>query len=136
MSLLWWGYLHVDGNIQVKRYFGDWSDILKDVEYSDFVVGVFEPFEAESREEAVRIIMSREVKLKMKAVIRCTRVAERPDYEQIKQFDPEIEQCENCEEDIWVSSISRSVRAESGRANTVMLCKTLCKECVLEEESE
>lgn len=57
MSLKWWGYLHSNGSFQVKRYFGDWDDILKDIKGNDLVVRVVGTFNAESREEAVRIIL-------------------------------------------------------------------------------
>jgi hypothetical protein len=49
---LWWGYSHINGNLQAKRYWGDKRD-LDDAYESDFVEIVVEPFEASSREEAL-----------------------------------------------------------------------------------
>lgn len=50
----WWGYVHENGSIQVKRYF-DQQDIDDAIE-SPFVAKVFHPFEAESREDAIKIV--------------------------------------------------------------------------------
>ncbi len=48
---LWWGYVHVDGSIHVKRYF-DRRDIAEAQE-SDFVAGIYTPFPAADRESAI-----------------------------------------------------------------------------------
>ena len=53
---MWWGYLHQNGTIQVKRWFGDHRDYTEDCEGNDFVQRVVRPFEAQSREEAIDII--------------------------------------------------------------------------------
>ena len=55
-KLLWWGYLHVEGdkNIHVKRYFSP-LDTEEAIE-SPFVKRVFYPFEADSREDAIKKI--------------------------------------------------------------------------------
>lgn len=50
----WWGYEHVDGAYQVKRFF-DQKD-LDEAETSYFVVRVSQPFEAETRAEALKIL--------------------------------------------------------------------------------
>lgn len=50
----WWGYLHINGNIQVKRYFDDRD--LDDAYESDFVSTVFHPFKAAGREAAIKHI--------------------------------------------------------------------------------
>lgn len=52
--LWWWGYQHVNGEIQVKRFF-DARDI-RDAEESNFVKRVFTPFTADSREDALHHI--------------------------------------------------------------------------------
>lgn len=52
----WWGYLHTNGNIQVKPAIWDINDMLADARESPFCERVFEPFEAENREEAIKII--------------------------------------------------------------------------------
>ena len=57
--LMWWGYLHSNGQIQVKRWFGDHKDYLDDCEGNPFVVKVVRPFAAETREEAVKLITER-----------------------------------------------------------------------------
>jgi len=51
-DLMWWGYLHSNGTVQVKRWFGDHKDYTEDCEGNDFVVQVVKPFAAASHEEA------------------------------------------------------------------------------------
>ena len=51
---LWWGYKHVNGTVQAKRFFS--YMIMTDAYDSDFVDTVVPPFEADSREEALKII--------------------------------------------------------------------------------
>jgi hypothetical protein len=53
-KLLWWGYKHTSGTYQAKRYF-DRLDIQEAMEspFCEMVVG---PFEAENRDEALRIV--------------------------------------------------------------------------------
>ena len=55
-KILWWGYLHANGSIQVKRWFGDHKDYTEDCEGNDFVLHVVKPFEANSEEEAWKIL--------------------------------------------------------------------------------
>jgi len=50
---MWWGYLHINGSIQVKRFF-DQLDI-DDAEKSPFVEKITSVFEASNRDEAIRI---------------------------------------------------------------------------------
>ena len=52
----WWGYIHVNGTIQVKRYF-DKEDI-EEAKISPFVARVFGAFDAKNREEAIEKIES------------------------------------------------------------------------------
>jgi len=47
----WWGYVHTNGSIQVKRYF-DKRDIEEAYE-SPFCDIVIEPFECDNREDAI-----------------------------------------------------------------------------------
>lgn len=54
-ELMWWAYLHQNGTIQVKRWFGDHADYTTDCEGNDFVQEVVTPFEAKTREEAIAI---------------------------------------------------------------------------------
>lgn len=56
---MWWGYLHQNGTIQLKRWFGDHKDYTDDCEGNDFVLQVCQPFKAETREEAEIIINSK-----------------------------------------------------------------------------
>lgn len=48
----WWGYLHSNGTVQLKRWFGDHEDYTGDVEGNDFVVQVVRPFKEDSDERA------------------------------------------------------------------------------------
>ena len=50
----WWGYVHISGHIQVKRYF-DRQDII-DAHKSPFVDEVFDVFKAKDRENAIEYI--------------------------------------------------------------------------------
>ena len=54
-SIKWWAYLHSNGQVIVKRWFGDVKDYTDDVRDNPFVVRVVYPFEAETREDAERI---------------------------------------------------------------------------------
>jgi hypothetical protein len=54
---LWWGYRHVSGTYQAKRYY-DKRDLDEAYE-SDFVESVVRPFEADTREEALDYIKER-----------------------------------------------------------------------------
>ncbi len=58
-KILWWGYLHENGSIQVKRWFGDHKDYTDDCEGNPFVLEVVRPFEAESHDKAHEIIANR-----------------------------------------------------------------------------
>ncbi len=51
---LWWGYIHTNGNIQVKPFM-DKRDI-SDAIQSPFCEEVFAEFEAESRDDAINYI--------------------------------------------------------------------------------
>ena len=54
-DIMWWGYLHTNGKIQVKRWFNDPRD-LDDAYESPFCDRVFQPFPADSRENAIEHI--------------------------------------------------------------------------------
>lgn len=49
---MWWGYLHQNGQVQVKRWFGNHKDYTDDCEGNEFVVEVVRPFAADTREAA------------------------------------------------------------------------------------
>ena len=53
---MWWGYLHENGTIQVKRWLGDHRDYTDDCIGNRFVLQVVRPFSAETREQALEII--------------------------------------------------------------------------------
>ena len=55
---MYWGYLHANNKIQVKPWFGDHKDYTDDCENNPFVIQVVEPFEADTREDAERIIIA------------------------------------------------------------------------------
>jgi len=48
--ITWWGYIHANGSVQVKRFF-DQRDIDEAIK-SPFVRSVYGPFEADNREDA------------------------------------------------------------------------------------
>lgn len=54
--MLWWGYLHQNGAVIAKRYFGDVKDYTTDCEGNDFIIQIIPPFAASSREEAFKIV--------------------------------------------------------------------------------
>lgn len=56
---MWWGYLHQNDTVQVKRWFGDHKDYTEDCEGNDFVQQVVPPFQADTREQAEKIIIER-----------------------------------------------------------------------------
>jgi len=58
-EIMWWGYLHQNQTIQVKRWFGDHKDYTEDCQGNDFVQRVVPPFAASTREDAVKIITER-----------------------------------------------------------------------------
>lgn len=58
-AIKWWAYLHSNGRVIVKRWFGDVKDYTDDCKDNPFVVRVAYPFEAETREDAERIAMQK-----------------------------------------------------------------------------
>ena len=58
-EIMWWGYLHANGSIQVKRWFGDVKDYTDDCEGNDFVQRVVPPFPCLSREDAITIMQQK-----------------------------------------------------------------------------
>lgn len=55
-EIKWWGYLHQNGSIIVKRWSGDHRDYTDDCDGNEFVVKVVPPFEAPTAREAMDII--------------------------------------------------------------------------------
>ena len=47
----WWGYLHINGSVQVKVFFGE--DDVENARESPFVEEVVQPFSARDRDEAI-----------------------------------------------------------------------------------
>jgi len=56
---MWWGYLHSNGTIQLKRWFGDHADYTTDCMGNPFVIEVVTPFESETREDALKLLENR-----------------------------------------------------------------------------
>ncbi len=54
MKNKWWGYLHTNGTLQAKRYFGGLD--IEEATESPFVERAIGPFEANDREDAIRIL--------------------------------------------------------------------------------
>jgi len=52
----WWGYLHSNGTIQVKKWWGDHDDYTRDCKDNPFVQAVVKPFQADTYEAAGKII--------------------------------------------------------------------------------
>ena len=48
----WWGYVHVNGTLHVKRYF-DMGD-LREAAESDFVAFVYGTWDIDNREDAMK----------------------------------------------------------------------------------
>lgn len=51
---LWWGYLHINGTLQVKRYFG--REDLFEAQESPFVDRIAGPWPAKDRDDALEIL--------------------------------------------------------------------------------
>ena len=56
---LWWAYLHSNGTIQIKRWFGDHADYTTDCDGNSFVQQVVSPFFAINREEAFKVAVEK-----------------------------------------------------------------------------
>jgi len=52
LDVQWWGYKHVSGTFQAKRYFGHLD--IKEANESPFCAEVVGPFVAKDREEALQ----------------------------------------------------------------------------------
>lgn len=53
----WWGYVHISGSLQAKRYFGPLD--IQEAHESPFCTQITGPFEAETRDEALEIVKQR-----------------------------------------------------------------------------
>ena len=47
----WWGYLHTNGSLQVKLYFGPQD--IREAQESPFVITTYGPWDAKDRPEAI-----------------------------------------------------------------------------------
>ena len=52
-KIMWWGYLHSNKTIQLKRWFEDIHDYTTDCIGNEFVLKVVPTFEASTHEEAM-----------------------------------------------------------------------------------
>jgi len=50
-EIQWWGYVHIDGSLQVKRYFS--AKDLTEARESPFVESVYGPWEVNGRDDAI-----------------------------------------------------------------------------------
>ena len=54
--LKYWGYVHTNGNLCIKRYIEPFSEMsIEDARYSPFVEEIFTPFKAKDMTEAIEI---------------------------------------------------------------------------------
>lgn len=53
-KFLWWGYRHISGTLQAKRYFEPLD--IQEAHESPFCAEVVGPFEASDRDEALNIV--------------------------------------------------------------------------------
>lgn len=51
-GIQWWGYVHMDGSLHVKRYFSELD--IEEAEGSPFVLSAHGPWTVDSREEALK----------------------------------------------------------------------------------
>lgn len=58
-KIMWWGYLHLNGKPQLKRWWGDHKDYRDDCIGNPFVLKVVAPFEADTYDEALTILKQR-----------------------------------------------------------------------------
>jgi hypothetical protein len=59
MNEKWWGYLLEDGSIRVKRFHGNPADYKSAAFQNKSIVSVVEPFRANSKDDAIRMLESR-----------------------------------------------------------------------------
>ena len=59
---MWWGYLHSNGSIQLKRWFGDHKDYTEDCENNPFTKIVITPFGADT-DFGARLILQAKIDL-------------------------------------------------------------------------
>ena len=57
-KLKWYGYVHENHTVHVKRFFGDYGDINETVS-SPFTIFVTGPFNASVRDEAIQTVKDR-----------------------------------------------------------------------------
>ena len=51
-KIMWWAYLHANGEVILKRWFRDKKDYTIDCEDNDFMMKVLQPFEYNDRNMA------------------------------------------------------------------------------------
>ncbi len=59
MNEKWWGYLLTDGSIQVKRFYGNPEDYRFAAAKNKKIVSVVEPFRANSKDDAIKMLESK-----------------------------------------------------------------------------
>lgn len=56
---MWWGYLHANNTLQLKRWFGDHKDYTDDCYDNPNVLLVAPPFEAPDRDSAMKYLTNK-----------------------------------------------------------------------------
>ena len=79
-KLMWWGYLHINGTIHLKRYFSKLD--IQDAKMSSFVKYTVQPFEADNREKALKLLIN-----KIKIMSLLPDIIEEEDPEAILLYD-------------------------------------------------
>lgn len=59
---LWWGYVHENGTIQVKRFFD--SKDIKEADESPFCLRTYGPFKCNGRDMAIENVLLRDLEYK------------------------------------------------------------------------
>jgi len=57
IKVKWWGYVHVSGTLQTKRYFSELD--IQEAKESPFCKVVFGPFEVSGRDEALDKVLEK-----------------------------------------------------------------------------
>lgn len=56
-GVMWWGFIDFKDRITVKRFFS--PQIIRQAEHDKNIKGIFDPFLAEDREEAMEMVLNR-----------------------------------------------------------------------------
>lgn len=106
---MWWGYRHVSGAVQAKQFFDDRAPI-QDAQQSGFVAKLVEPFRADSRDEALKIV--RRLTTQTERELVAGNVMERSLHEFVRDccMHIQIEQRQPTPDTVLISVLSDAVR--------------------------